>query len=111
MSSLRFLAASIKSKYVGRDPHFEQIHILFPSTSCRRFLVMFRFAALISLLITASAFVSTGRVASSTALKMQFEDALGAQPPLGFWYENDPFMRHLYNFGRLIYHYLFKIII
>ena len=30
-------------------------------------------------------FAPAGRVSGSTALKMKFEDALGAQPPLGFW--------------------------
>ena len=46
---------------------------------------MFRFATLFALLATATAFAPTGRVASRTTLSMQFEDALGAQPPLGFW--------------------------
>ena len=46
---------------------------------------MFRFAALFALLAVATAFAPAGRVATSSALKMNFEDALGAQPPLGFW--------------------------
>ena len=46
---------------------------------------MFRLATFVALLAFATAFAPTGRVASSTAIKMQFEEALGAQPPLGFW--------------------------
>ena len=46
---------------------------------------MFRIVAFVALLAIATAFAPAGRMASSTALKMQFEDALGAQPPLGFW--------------------------
>ena len=40
---------------------------------------------LLSLLASFSAFVPAGRVATSAALRMQYETALGAQPPLGFW--------------------------
>jgi hypothetical protein len=46
---------------------------------------MFRLAAFIALFAVATAFAPTGRVSTSSALKMSFEDALGAQPPLGFW--------------------------
>ena len=46
---------------------------------------MFRFAVFFALLATATAFAPMGRVASRSAVSMQFEDALGAQPPLGFW--------------------------
>jgi len=46
---------------------------------------MFRLVAFVALLAIATAFAPAGRMASSTALKMQYEDALGAQPPLGFW--------------------------
>ena len=46
---------------------------------------MFRLAAFIALFATAFSFAPTGRMTSSTAIKMQYEDALGAQPPLGFW--------------------------
>ena len=46
---------------------------------------MFRIVAFVALLAIATAFAPAGRMASSTALKMQYEDALGAQPPLGFW--------------------------
>jgi len=46
---------------------------------------MFRTIALLASFIGASAFAPAGRVATSSALKMSFEDALGAQPPLGFW--------------------------
>ena len=45
---------------------------------------MFRTLLLIASLIGASAF-SPVRSVRSSALKMSFEDALGAQPPLGFW--------------------------
>ena len=46
---------------------------------------MFRLAAFIALFAVATAFAPMGRVSTSSALKMSFEDALGAQPPLGFW--------------------------
>jgi len=46
---------------------------------------MFRTIAFLASFIGASAFAPAGRVATSSALKMGFEDALGAQPPLGFW--------------------------
>ncbi len=41
--------------------------------------------ALISSLIGASAFAPISKVSSSSALKMGFQNELGAQPPLGFW--------------------------
>lgn len=46
---------------------------------------MFRLLAVLAALISASAFSPAGRVTSSTALKMGYENAIGAQPPLGFW--------------------------
>ena len=46
---------------------------------------MFRTFALFTLLTIATAFAPMGRVATRSAISMQFEDALGAQPPLGFW--------------------------
>mmetsp|Transcript_6497 Transcript_6497/g.10872 ORF Transcript_6497/g.10872 Transcript_6497/m.10872 type:complete len:192 (+) Transcript_6497:55-630(+) len=46
---------------------------------------MFRTIAILASFIGAAAFAPAGRVATSSALKMGFEDALGAQPPLGFW--------------------------
>jgi hypothetical protein len=48
---------------------------------------MFRFGLLALLLVQAVAFVpSAPRMStSSRAMTMQFEDAIGAQPPLGFW--------------------------
>ncbi len=46
---------------------------------------MFRFIALFALLAIATAFAPIGRVATRSSMSMQFEDALGAQPPLGFW--------------------------
>ena len=38
-----------------------------------------------SIIATAAAFAPAQQKASSTALKMAFEDELGAQPPLGFF--------------------------
>ena len=46
---------------------------------------MFRFATIVASLTGAVAFAPASRVSSSSALKMGFENALGAQPPLGFW--------------------------
>jgi hypothetical protein len=46
---------------------------------------MFRTVVLIASFIGASAFAPMGKVATSSVLRMGFEDALGAQAPLGFW--------------------------
>jgi hypothetical protein len=46
---------------------------------------MFRTIAVLASLVSAFAFAPMGRVAKSSVMKMQFEDAIGAQPPLGFW--------------------------
>ena len=46
---------------------------------------MFRALAIVASFIGAAAFSPVARVARSSALKMGFEDAIGAQPPLGFW--------------------------
>ena len=46
---------------------------------------MFKFIAILASLVSASAFAPASRMAGSFALKMGFEDALGAQAPLGFW--------------------------
>lgn len=46
---------------------------------------MFKFIAILASIVGAAAFAPASRMASSSALKMGFEDALGAQPPLGFW--------------------------
>ena len=46
---------------------------------------MFRVAAILASFAGVAAFAPAGRMAASTSLKMGFEDALGAQPPLGFW--------------------------
>jgi len=46
---------------------------------------MFRTIAILASLISAAAFAPMGRVARSSAMKMSFEDAIGAQAPLGFW--------------------------
>jgi len=46
---------------------------------------MFKFLAMLASLVSASAFAPASRMATSSALKMGFEDAIGAQPPLGFW--------------------------
>ena len=45
---------------------------------------MFRSLVLIASVVGASAFAPV-RSVRSAALKMSFEDAIGAQPPLGFW--------------------------
>ena len=47
--------------------------------------IMFRTLALLASIVGVSAFAPAGRVATSSGLRMGFEDALGAQPPLGFW--------------------------
>ena len=47
---------------------------------------MFRAIAILASLIGASAFMApSARVARGSALKMNFEEAIGAQAPLGFW--------------------------
>ena len=46
---------------------------------------MFRAIAVLVSLVSAYAFAPMGRIAKSSVMKMQFEDAIGAQPPLGFW--------------------------
>ena len=64
---------------------------IFPSTSNSPFppfplgQTMFRTLAFIASLVGVNAFAPAGRVATSSGLHMNFEDALGAQPPLGFW--------------------------
>jgi hypothetical protein len=46
---------------------------------------MFRTIAILAVIVGAFAFSPAGRVSTHTALKMGFENAIGAQPPLGFW--------------------------
>lgn len=46
---------------------------------------MFRTIAVLASLVSAFAFAPMGRVAKSSVMKMQFEETIGAQPPLGFW--------------------------
>jgi hypothetical protein len=46
---------------------------------------MFRALAILASFIGAAAFAPAARVARSSALKMGFENEIGAQPPLGFW--------------------------
>jgi len=46
---------------------------------------MLHLAVTFALLSVSVAFSPVGRVVSRTAVSMQYEDALGAQPPLGFW--------------------------
>jgi hypothetical protein len=46
---------------------------------------MFRTIAILTFFIGASAFAPAGKVATTSALRMGFEEALGAQAPLGFW--------------------------
>ena len=46
---------------------------------------MFRTIAIIASIVGASAFTPARAVARSSIMKMSFENALGAQAPLGFW--------------------------
>ena len=46
---------------------------------------MFRVAVFLAAILGAAAFSPMARVARSSALKMTFENEIGAQPPLGFW--------------------------
>ena len=46
---------------------------------------MFRVALFLAAILGAAAFAPVARVARSAALKMGFENEIGAQPPLGFW--------------------------
>eukprot|EP00601_Ochromonadales_sp_CCMP2298_P010811 CAMPEP_0173265264 /NCGR_PEP_ID=MMETSP1142-20121109/28480_1 /TAXON_ID=483371 /ORGANISM="non described non described, Strain CCMP2298" /LENGTH=198 /DNA_ID=CAMNT_0014200987 /DNA_START=17 /DNA_END=613 /DNA_ORIENTATION=+ len=46
---------------------------------------MFRTIVVLASFIGASAFAPMGKVATSSGLRMGFEDAIGAQAPLGFW--------------------------
>ena len=46
---------------------------------------MFKLVAVLASLLGAAAFAPARMARSSSALKMNFEDAIGAQPPLGFW--------------------------
>ena len=46
---------------------------------------MFRALAILASFVSASAFAPASRVSSSSALTMSFENAIGAQAPLGFW--------------------------
>ena len=46
---------------------------------------MFRALAILASFVSAAAFAPASRVASSSALKMNYENAIGAQAPLGFW--------------------------
>jgi hypothetical protein len=46
---------------------------------------MFRTIAVLASLVSAFAFAPMGRIAKSSVMKMQFEETIGAQAPLGFW--------------------------
>lgn len=46
---------------------------------------MFKFFALLASLVSVAAFAPAGRMARSSSLKMGFENAIGAQAPLGFF--------------------------
>jgi hypothetical protein len=54
-----------------------------------------QFIAILASLVSVAAFAPASRMAPSAALKMGFEDALGAQAPLGFW---DPLGASSYNY-------------
>ena len=46
---------------------------------------MFKFISFVSTILSVAAFAPVSRTASSSALKMAFENEIGVQPPLGFW--------------------------
>jgi len=46
---------------------------------------MFRALAILASFVGAAAFAPSSVRSTSSALKMSFENAIGAQPPLGFW--------------------------
>ena len=46
---------------------------------------MFRALAILASFVSAAAFAPASMKVTSSALKMSFENAIGAQPPLGFW--------------------------
>ena len=46
---------------------------------------MFRFVAIIASLVSVAAFAPARVASRATGLKMSFENAIGAQAPLGFW--------------------------
>ena len=46
---------------------------------------MFKFIALLASIASIAAFAPASRMARSSSLKMKFENAIGVQPPLGFW--------------------------
>ena len=46
---------------------------------------MFRFTALLATLVSVAAFAPARMASRATGLRMSFEDAIGAQAPLGFW--------------------------
>ena len=46
---------------------------------------MFKLVAVLASLLGAAAFAPARMARTSSALKMSFEEAIGAQPPLGFW--------------------------
>jgi hypothetical protein len=46
---------------------------------------MSRIFFLLASLLSVAAFAPISRVINSNGLKMSYENAIGAQPPLGFW--------------------------
>ena len=46
---------------------------------------MFKFIAILASVVSVAAFAPARMASKSTGLKMAFEDAIGAQAPLGFW--------------------------
>ena len=46
---------------------------------------MFKFVAIVASLVSVAAFAPARVASRSTGLKMSFENAIGAQAPLGFW--------------------------
>ena len=68
---------------ITRCKQFVGNNTTFPYTST--IITMFRTIAIIASIVGASAFAPAPVVARPSAMKMSFENALGAQAPLGFW--------------------------
>jgi hypothetical protein len=49
------------------------------------YFVRFRFIAILASIVGASAFAPMGRVARSSAMKMGYENELGAMEPMGYF--------------------------
>ena len=56
-----------------------------PSVTIDSLKTMFKFVAILASLVGAAAFAPARMSSKASALQMNFKDAIGAQPPLGFW--------------------------